>query len=261
MLIAVLFALFPVFWVILTSFKNNADATAPANQAFDFTPTLDNFQGVLASSVFQAALQTSLVVTVTTTLAVVVVALLGGYAFARLRVPGRRVLVAVMVLVQVIPGIVLLIPLFRIVSQARLYDQWISLIIVLTGLLTPFATWLMLAFIRSFPEEIEEAAMIDGANRFQMFRHVLIPMVAPGLVTAAIFTAIAAWNSFLIPVILGQSRAQTLTVYVAGFVTQQEIKWAELCATAVIILAPIVLFTLVMQRPLVKGITAGSLKS
>jgi multiple sugar transport system permease protein len=261
LLVAVLLALFPVFWVVLTSFKTNADATAPADRAFDFVPTVANYADVLAATVFQEALRTSVVVTLVTTLLVVVLAFLGGYAFARLQVPGRRLLVAVMVIVQVIPGIVLVIPLFRIISEARLYDQWISLIIVLTGLLTPFATWLMLAFIRSFPEEIEEAAMIDGATRLQLFRHILIPMVAPGMVTAAIFTAIAAWNAFLIPVVLGQSRAQTLTVYVAGFITQQEIKWSELCATAVVILAPIVLFTLVMQRPLVKGITAGSLKS
>src|SRR5690606_24913416 len=102
--------------------------------------------------------------------------------------------------------------------------------------------------------------VMDGASRFQMFRHVIIPMVAPGIVTVAIFTAIAVWNAFLIPLVLGQTRAQTLTVFAAQFITFQGVNWGPLCAAAVLILAPIVLFVLSMQRPLVKRLTAGSLK-
>lgn len=260
LLVACLLAVFPLAWVVLTSLKNTRDATASADQALVFTPTLDNFAEVASSSSFLQASLISVLVTVVATVLVMVIATLGGYAFARLRVAGGRVLASIMVIVQVIPAVVLVITLYRMVSGLGLYDNWMAIATVMTGLSIPFATWLMLAFFRNSPIEIEEAAVIDGASRFQLFRHVLVPIVAPGIATAAIFTAIAVWNSFLIPVVLGQTQAQTLTVYVAQFITFQGIKWGPLCAAAVLVLAPIVLFVLAMQRPLVKGLTAGSLK-
>ncbi len=260
LIIAVLLAMFPLFWVLLTSFKTNRDATAGIERAFDFLPTLDNFTQLFASPVFLQAAGTSSLITLTATLIVVVVSTLGGYAFARLRLPGRRLLASVMVIVQVIPGIVLVIPLYRLVSRLGVYDQWLPIAIILGGLSIPFGTWLMLAFYRNSPIEIEEAAVVDGASRLQLFRYVLIPMVAPGMATVGIFTAIAVWNSFLIPLVLGQTRAQTLTVFAAQFITFQGVNWGPLCAAAVLVLGPIVLFVLVMQRSLVKGLTAGSVK-
>lgn len=260
LVIACLIAVFPLAWVFLTSLKNARDATATALEALSFTPTVENYLGIFSSSGFLHAALISSLITISATLAVIVIATLGGYAFARLRFPGRRTLASVMVIVQVIPSVVLVIPLYRTVSDLGLYDNWIAISMVMTGLSIPFATWLMLAFFRSSPIEIEEAALIDGASRLQLFRYVLVPMVAPGIATAAIFTAIGVWNSFLIPVVLGQTEALTLTVYVATFITFQGIKWGPLCAAAVLILAPIVLFTLAMQRPLVKGLTAGSVK-
>ena len=261
LLVAILCAMFPLLWVLLTSFKTNRDATASAAQALSFHPMLANYSNLFGSSEFMHAARTSLVVTVVTTLVVVVVATLGGYGLARLRVPARRALTSIMVVVQVIPGIVLVIPLFRLISSVGLYDRAEALIVVMIGLGTPFATWLILAFIRSSPVEIEEAAIIDGANQFQVFRYVLIPIIAPGIATAGIFTAMSTWNVFLMPVVLGQSRAQTLTVFAAQFVTQQQIEWGSLCATAIVILAPIVIFVVSMQRSLVKGVTTGSLKA
>ncbi|UYN83223.1 MAG: carbohydrate ABC transporter permease [Microcella sp.] len=260
LIVAAFFAMFPLFWVLLTSFKNNRDAVAPAERAFDFVPTVENYIQLFESSVFIRAAGTSVLITLVATMIVVVAATLGGYAFARLRFAGRRTLASVMVIVQVIPGVVLIVPLFRMVSGLGAYDYWWPIALVLGGLSIPFGTWLMLAFFRGSPIEIEEAAVVDGANRFKLFRYVLIPMVAPGIATVAIFTAIAVWNSFLIPLVLGQTRAQTLTVFAAQFITFQGVNWGPLSAAAVLIIAPIVLFVLAMQRPLVRGLTAGSVK-
>jgi ABC-type glycerol-3-phosphate transport system permease component len=260
LIVACLLAVFPLAWVLLTSLKNTRDATASAAHALSFTPTTGNYSEVMTSSGFLHAALISAAVTIFTTVAVMVIATMAGYAFARLNFRGRRTLASVMVIVQVIPAVVLVIPLYQIVSELGLYDNAIAIALVMTGLSIPFSTWLLLAFFRSSPIEIEEAAVIDGASRLQMFRYVLVPIVAPGIATAAIFTAIAVWNTFLIPVVLGQSEAQTLTVYIAQFVTFQGIKWGPLCAAAVLVLAPIVLFVLAMQRPLVKGLTAGSVK-
>jgi ABC-type glycerol-3-phosphate transport system permease component len=260
LVVACLLAIFPLFWVTLASFKDNRDVIAPITEAFDFVPTFTNFTTLFATPAFLQSALTSVLITVVSTLVVVVLATLGGYAFARLRFPGRKLLALVMVVVQIIPGIVLIVPLYRLISGIGLYDQWLPICIIMATLTLPFATWLMLAFFQNAPIEIEEAALVDGATRFQLFRDILIPMVAPGMATAGIFTAIAVWNAFLVPVILGQSNAETLTVYVAQFVTFQDVNWGPLCATAVLILAPIVLFVLAMQRSLVKGLTAGSLK-
>jgi ABC-type glycerol-3-phosphate transport system permease component len=258
---ACVLALFPVLWVALTSIKRNVDANSPAVNAFAFTPTFEHYTNLFTSSVFQNAALTTLVTTVGTVVGSVLVGTLAAYGLARMWVAGRRVLVVILVLLQVVPFIVLLIPLFKLLSVVGLYDTWFGLIIVQIGLFTPFVTWLMLAFFRSFPVEVEEAAFVDGVNRLQLFRYILIPMLAPGLVAASIFTAIGAWNSFLLPIVLGQSRTQTLTAYTATFSTSQELLWAEMCATAMVVIAPIVIFTLIMQRSLVTGITAGSLKS
>lgn len=260
LVVSALLAIFPLFWVLLTSFKNPADAQASASQAFDFEATVENYAQLFTDPGFRSALVASIVITVVSTLLVAVIATLGGYAFARLRFRGRRLLAVIMVCVQIIPGIVLVIPLYHLVSQLGLYDQWLPIMLILATLNIPFATWLTMAFFQSMPIEIEEAALIDGTNQVQLFRYVLLPMVAPGIATAAIFTCIAVWNSFLIPLILGQARAQTLTVYAAQFITFQEVNWGPLSAAAVLIFAPIVLFVLVTQRALVQGLTAGSVK-
>lgn len=258
--IGIILAIFPLFWIVLASFKNTRDATSGARNAFQFAGTWENYAILFQNPSFAQAAGMSLLITVASTLVVVAVATLGGYAFARLPIPGRGVLAVVMVTIQIIPGIVLVVPLYRLVSEGGMYDSWVPICIVMIGLTTPFATWLMLAFFRGSPVEIEEAAFVDGVTRFQLFRYVLIPMVAPGMAAAAIFTAISVWNSFLIPVVLSQSNAQTLTVFVSKFVTFQEIHWGPLCAASVVILAPIVAFVLSMQGMLVKGLTAGGLK-
>jgi ABC-type glycerol-3-phosphate transport system permease component len=258
--LACFIAVFPLLWIALASFKNEVDASAPATRAFDFSPTISNYSSLFHSSTFVADAVTTIVTTAGTTLLSVLVGTLAAYAFARLKVPGRRLIVTMMVLVQVVPSIVLLIPLYKIASTLGLYDQWITIIIIQAGLLTPFVTWLMVAFIRALPVEVEEAARVDGANRFQMFRYVLIPMLTPGMIAAAIFTAISAWNSYLVPVILGQSQAQTLTAFTSTFITTDRLVWSQMCASAVLIAGPIVAFTLILQRPLVRGITAGTLK-
>jgi multiple sugar transport system permease protein len=259
--LAAAIAIFPLLWIALASIKNEVDASAPASKAFSFTPTLTNYRSLFASSTFVTDAITTTVTTACTTLLCVVVGTLAGYAFARLWVTGRRLIVIMLVLAQVVPQIVLLIPLYKMASALGLYDHWVTIIIVQTGLLTPFVTWLMLAFVRSVPIEVEEAARVDGANKFQLFRYVLIPMLTPGMVAAAILTAISAWNSFLVPVILGQSAAQTLTAFTASFVTTDRLVWAQMCASAVIIVGPILALTLLLQRPLVRGLTAGTLKT
>jgi len=259
--IALVLAVFPLLWTISTSFKTEIQANAYPPVLVGFHPTLANYRYLFASSSnFYQAAETSIAVTACTTVLAVMIAAPNAYALVRMRVPARRVLVLLLVLVETMPGIVLVTPLFFIVAALHLYDTWLALILVYTSQSIPFATWVLVAFIRGVPIEVEEAAFVDGATRLQTFAHVVLPLVAPGLATVAIFTAIGSWNQFLVPVILGENGAETLTVFVTQFVTEKTIAWGSLSAAVVLVMAPIVVFVIAAQRYLVKGLTMGSVK-
>jgi ABC-type glycerol-3-phosphate transport system permease component len=163
-------------------------------------------------------------------------------------------LILAIVLVQTVPGVVLIIPPFSIVGALNLYDQLFTEIVVLAALETPFATWVTVPFIRGIPLEVEEAALVDGATRIGIMWRVVFPMARPGPATAAIFSAIFSWNQFLVPLILTNQRATPLTVYITNFVTQEGIQWGPLCASTVIVLLPAALFVLSQQRRLVGAV-------
>ena len=259
--IALVLAVSPLLWTISTSFKTEIQANAYPPVLVGFHPTLANYRYLFASSSnFYQAAETSIAVTACTTVLAVMIAAPNAYALVRMRVPARRVLVLLLVLVETMPGIVLVTPLFFIVAALHLYDTWLALILVYTSQSIPFATWVLVAFIRGVPIEVEEAAFVDGATRLQTFAHIVLPLVAPGLATVAIFTAIGSWNQFLVPVILGENGAETLTVFVTQFVTEKTIAWGSLSAAVVLVMAPIVVFVIAAQRYLVKGLTMGSVK-
>lgn len=260
LLVAVVLVLVPLLWVLSTSFKTNVQASSYPPRFVGFTPTLVNYRGVLTSPVFRHTLVTSVVVTAASTALAVAAAALSAYALIRLRVPARRLLTAMIMLLQVIPGVALVTPLFQVVSSLGLYDSWLSLIVVFAALDAPFATWILVAFVRSLPVELEEAAMVDGASRLQVVGRIVLPILAPGLATAAIFSGIASWNQFLFPLILAQSRAETLTMYVTTFASSRGTNFGGLSAAAVVIMAPIVIFVIWQQRHLVRGLLAGSVR-
>lgn len=258
--VALILAVAPVLWTLLTSFKTEVDAIAYPPVLLGFVPTLDNYRQILRSATFYQSATTSVFVTCAATLLAVTIAAPNAYALVRMRVPAKRLLVLLIVLVETMPGIVLVIPLFFIVSAVHLYDSWLALILIYTARAIPFATWILVAFVRTVPVEIEEAAVVDGAGRIRLFGQVVLPLIAPGLATAAIFIAISSWNEFLVPVILGESKAETLTVFITQFVTEKVVAWGPLSAAAVLLMAPIVVFVITAQRHLVRGLTLGSLK-
>lgn len=260
LLVAVVLVLFPLLWIVLTSIKSNVQASTYPPQFVGFHPTGGNYSNVTTAPAFRRDLVTSVVVTAVSTVIAVAAAALAAYAMVRLQTPFRRLLVALIVLLQVVPGIVLVIPLFKLTTTLGLYDSWLSLIVIYAALDVPFATWILVAFVRSLPIDLEEAAMVDGATRLQVVRKIVLPILAPGLATAAIFSGIASWNQFLIPLILAQSRAQPLTVYVTNFATSRGTNFGALSASAVVIMAPVVVFVITQQRHLVRGLLMGSMR-
>lgn len=260
LVIATTLVVAPLLWIVGTSLKSNVQASSYPPLFLRFSPTSENYVAVLGAPRFRRDLLTSLVVTGASTIIAVTAASLAAYALVRLRVLFRRLFVALIVLVQVVPWIVLVIPLFTLTTTLRLYDSWLALIIVYAALDVPFATWILVAFIRSLPIDLEESAMVDGASRIQILRRIVLPVLAPGLATAAIFSGIASWNQFVIPLILAQSHAEPLTVYVTNFATSRGTNFGALSAAAVTIMLPVVVFVVTQQRHLVRGLLMGSMR-
>src|SRR5580700_145455 len=251
---AVLLALIPVLWIVSLSFKTPTAITDPS-----FLPsqwTTSNYSGILKSSEFIRPLINSIGIGVIATFIAVVLASMAAYAVARLRFPGKSVLIGVSLLIAMFPAIALATPLFNIERILGLFDTWPGLIIpyVATGL--PLGIYTLSAFFREIPWELEKAAKVDGATPFQAFVRVIAPLAAPGMVTTAILVFLFCWNEFLLAITL---TATTALSFFTGD-SQFAVPTGSISAAAVVITIPIIIFVLFFQRRIVAGLTAGAVK-
>ena len=171
--------IFPVYYTLSTSLKTNADAQLFPPKLFDFEVTTENIRYLFDNEEFYAAVRISFLVAIFTTLLVVLAATPLAYSLSRMNYPGKKLIVLLVTLVQVTPAIVLLVPLFALVSQFGLYDKVITQVLILSALILPFATWILVAFVKSIPYELEEAAFVDGASRLQVIWHIIRPLLTP----------------------------------------------------------------------------------
>ena len=252
--------IFPVYYTLSTSLKTNADAQLFPPKLFDFEVTTENIRYLFDNEEFYAAVRISFLVAIFTTLLVVLAATPLAYSLSRMNYPGKKLIVLLVTLVQVTPAIVLLVPLFALVSQFGLYDKVITQVLILSALILPFATWILVAFVKSIPYELEEAAFVDGASRLQVIWHIIRPLLTPGIMTVAIFTLIGAWNEFLVPVIMSESKAKPDTVFITRFITEKNIDYGLLAAACSFLFVPVLLFTIFAKRFIVGGLLAGSVK-
>ena len=252
--------LFPVLYTLSTALKTNADAEHFPPKLFSFEVTNENFRYLWESDEFWAAAQVSLSIAVLTTISVLVVCTPLAYSLARTKFFGKRLAILLITLVQVTPAIVLLVPMFMLVSRFGLYDQILPQVLILTALILPFGTWILVAFIKSIPFELEEAAFVDGASRFQVIWHVIRPLLMPGITTVAIFTLIGAWNEFLVPVIMSESNAKPVTVFITRFITEKNIDYGLLAAACAFLFIPVLMFTVFAKKYIVEGLLVGSVK-
>jgi multiple sugar transport system permease protein len=258
---AVLFALFPLFWTFSTSIKNRIASFSNPPRFVDFTPTLKNYRKLFSTEVFSQVVWNTVVVTVASTVISVGVGTLAAYALARhRRFPGRRPFEATLVLVRALPGVVLIVPIYQLATRLGLYNNLWALIAIYATVNLPFAIWLMTGFIEQIPAEVEESARTDGANGVKTFFLVVFPLAAPGIVATSIFVALLAWNEFLIPVLLAGEDSKTLPVYISGFVSARTLDWGPMAAASSLAIVPIALFTALIQRRLVTGLSSGAVK-
>jgi len=259
--VAILLALIPVLWIVSLSFKTPTAITDPS-----FIPsqwTTSNYSGILKSSEFIRPLINSIGIGVIATFIAVVLASMAAYAVARLRFPGKSVLIGVSLLIAMFPAIALATPLFNIERILGLFDTWPGLIIpyVATGL--PLSIYTLSAFFREIPWELEKAAKVDGATPFQAFVRVIAPLAAPGMVTTAILVFLFCWNEFLLAITLTSTlRARTAPAAMAFFTGNSAfaVPTGTITAAAVVITIPIIIFVLFFQRRIVAGLTSGAVK-
>ena len=263
-LACIIFA-FPIVMVISVSFKAPIDIMATPPRWLS-PPTFENYAALLGwrTSEFQFDLwlhfRNSVLAASGATLLSVLLGTPAAYAFARQRFRGSQPTLLFLLAVRMLPPIATVIPLFLIMRQLRLIDSITGLVIAYTTFNLPFIVWIMRSFFLDLPGELEEASFIDGATRWQAFRLVILPLSVPGIVASAIFGLMLAWNDFLFAIILTSRNAPTLPIMTAGFVTDQGVSWGIMMAAGTVIILPVLLFTLFVQRYLVSGLTAGALK-
>ncbi|MFX3632425.1 MAG: carbohydrate ABC transporter permease [Candidatus Pristimantibacillus sp.] len=254
-LVLLVFA-FPFFWMLLASFKTQAQIMSTDSLLF-FKPTTNNYLSVFEEHDFLKYIWNSLIVAMGSTLLSLLLGLPAAYAIARhsLHKLGLIILVA-----RIIPGITFLIPWFILFSQLKLVDTYAALILshMLVGL--PFIIWIMISFFDGLPMEIEEAGLIDGCTRHQVFMRVILPISGPGIITASLLSFIFSWNNFMFSIILAGDKTKPLPVAVFNFMSYSEINWGGLMAAACIITLPVLIIALLAQRYVVSGLSAGAVK-
>lgn len=261
-MVLVILVFAPFYWIAVSSFKTPPEVIRYPPILVPQTFTLQNFQKLFASTDYPRYLLNSLFIALATTLITVPMATLASYAVYRLEFPGRFFLLKLLVGTYVFPSILLLIPLFQIMSQLGLINSLWSLVAVNVTFTAPFSVWLMRAFLESVPFELEEAAALDGAGFFQVLWLVIFPILRPGMATIAIFTFITVWTEypFASQFIIEHAR-RPLPVGLAAIIGQYQIDWGLLAAGAVFMALPVVVMFAFVGRYFVEGLTAGALKS
>lgn len=263
--LVLIFALVPILWLISISLKPPSQITdqrfIPASVSFDNYKSL--FEGGIDDSPFLKPLVNSIVIALITTVVAITLASFTAYAIARLEFPGKRLILAGALAIAMFPPISTVGPLFDMWRALGIYDTYLGLIIPYLTFSLPLAIYVLVAFFREIPWDLEQAAQVDGATPFQAFRKVILPLAAPGVFTAAILVFIFAWNDFVFAISLTSSDASRTVPAALAFFTGESTFTAptgSIAAAAVVVTIPIIVFVLIFQRRIVAGLTAGAVK-
>ncbi|WP_437891357.1 carbohydrate ABC transporter permease [Phytobacter sp. V91] len=255
--------LFPFIWLLSTAFKKQIDILLAR---FVFTPTLDTIRELLfdPGSMFIPYFVNSVVITLTTTAIIVAVTLLSAYALTTVRnLPSAlsAILLGWCMLFNLLPVVTFVGSWFNIFRQLGLYDTRIAIIIASVTAWLPMALWLGVTFAREIPKELLDAACVDGCSHWQRFRFVFVPLIKSGMTASTILVLLFVWNDFPIALILSSEQARTLPVYITAFSQNEQIRYAEMSSSSLLVSIPVLLLLVVGQRFIVKGLLSGAVKS
>jgi trehalose/maltose transport system permease protein len=269
-----IYALFPFIWALRSAFTPDVDLFSTPLQWFPQNPTLDNFKGVFQESFFRHALINSTIVAGSVTLLSIAVGALAAYALGRFRFRGRSFVMYLMLSMTIFPQIAILGALYQMITGFKiigpihfphLYDTRWALIFTYLIFTLPFTVWVLTSFMRTLPRDLEEAAYVDGATPLQVFYKVLLPLIAPGLVTTGLLAFIAAWNEYLFALSFIQSpNNYTVPIGITSFVGKSgsafQDPWGEIMAATIIVTLPLIALVLILQKRILAGLTAGAVK-
>ncbi|WP_337267862.1 carbohydrate ABC transporter permease [Oryzifoliimicrobium ureilyticus] len=255
------FALFPLYWLLKVAVTPNDLLYSEGVRMWPSRTTFDHFSFVLTHSAFPTFFRNSLIVSGATALCVTVIASLSGYALSRFVFRGKYWIVSLMLITQMFPLVMLVAPIFKMLSPLGLTNSLTGLVIVYTTFNVPFATFLMQSFFDGIPKDLEEAAMIDGASKFTAFRQIILPLTLPGIAATLGFVFTAAWSELLFALMLiSGNQSATFPVGLLTFVSKFSVDFGQMMAAGVLALIPACIFFLLIQRYLVQGLTAGAVK-
>jgi len=257
----VVFALFPLYWLLKVSVTPNDLLYSEGVRMWPSRASFDHYAFVLEHSDFPKFFMNSVIVSASTAFIVTILASLAGYALSRFIFRGKYWIVVLMLLTQMFPLVMLVAPIFKMLSPLGLTNSLGGLIIVYVAFNVPFATFLMQSFFDGIPKDLEEAAMIDGATRFRAFRQIILPLTLPGIAATLGFVFTAAWSELLFALMLiSGADSSTFPVGLLSFVSKFSVDFGQMMAAGVMALVPACLFFLLIQRYLVQGLTAGAVK-
>ncbi|MEM1401063.1 MAG: carbohydrate ABC transporter permease [Pseudomonadota bacterium] len=257
-LIATVIMLLPIIWIFMAAFKNHVDVY---QLKLFFTPTFENFGAVFEPPYdLGEKLFNSTIIALVTVLLAIPVATMAAYSFSRFRMAGETAMLVIILATQFVPAVVIILPFFVMFRDIGLLDTRLGLILVNLAIVMPFAIWMIKGFIDGIPLDTEEAAMVDGSSRLQVIINIVLPMAAPGLLTAGIFCFIIAWNEFLFALILTNKDAVTLPIGLALFKAEEGDLWNLLSAAGIIIMVPMFVLALLIRKYFVQGMTMGAVR-
>ncbi|MFB8207308.1 MULTISPECIES: carbohydrate ABC transporter permease [unclassified Streptomyces] len=252
---------FPVYWLVVSALRPSREIRSYDQTLWPSSITFDNFVKAVHQPNFGTAVQSSLIVTITAVVGGMIIATLAALAIGRFRFFGRKPLVLIMILVQMLPPTAMLIPIYAQLNAMGGIDEYWSLIVVYLVSTLPFATIMIRGFVVNIPVELEESAMVDGCTRFGAFRRVILPLLAPGLAAASIFALVNAWNEYLFAYILINDNSKyTLNVWLMTFTSERGTDYGALMAASTMIALPVVIFFMFVQKKMAAGLTSGAVK-
>ena len=250
--------LVPIYWIVSGAFKKQVDIF---QLKLLFSPTLENFKIIFKSPYnLLDNLFNSTIVAFSTVVVAIPLATMAAYSFSRFRLTGERILFVTILATQFVPAVVIVLPFFILFRDLGILDTKLALILVNLSLIMPFAIWMIKGFIDGIPLDTEEAALVDGSSRIQVILNVVLPMSLPGVITAAIFCFILAWNEFLFAVIITTNNSVTMPVGLSMFHAEEGVLWHLISAAGIIIMLPMFILATLIQKHFVQGMTMGAVR-
>jgi len=260
LLVILVFLLFPFYWTFITSIKPAEELYSTTVTYWPRNPTFDSYRRLFADIDFFRPMRNSFIVAMSTTLVSLFVSTLAAYAFTRYKFPGRRFLMAVFLINNMFPVVLLLLPLFSIMRHMGLLHTPLALILSYTTFTIPFSIWLLNGYLKDLPVSLEEAAMIDGANRAQAFIHIVLPVLMPCLIATGVYIFMTSWNEFTFAVMFTNPDNRTIPVTLRNLIGQLGVQWDLITAGGIITIIPVCLMFFFAQKRLVEGLTSGAVK-